>query len=296
MYSMENESPLSRRTVLKGTVAGALGSSAFSGLASATGNSQGQSQSCSCPSGTRLVAKFENEDGELVFEKTDTEMSPSDNFSFSNISYKEDDPEEIMSLEWDSFPYTVTEVVIKTGDGCFDSESDAVSIDSEEPGSGSIDVSEIGKKALSNIHFCAPAFFQLDAANTESPYEIGNPTRTYEGIAGGGEYGCVGYRLTAGGRINEDFSSYSTIEPNDDCTEAELTLVPKRVPPEADGNVSVISADAPAFLPKSGNSDYREAIIDEQVIFDEDARKYTESDVGTEFTHTVSIPQPQPDS
>lgn len=283
---MSNEPPLQRRTILRGAVAGAMGISGVSGMAAADKKGSGQ---CSIPDSTRLVAKFENVEGSLVPEKTDTKMSPFSNFSFSNIQYKEGDEEEIMYLEWDSYPYTVTDVIVKTGDGCFN-----VSPDSTEPGAGTIDMSSLGsgKKALSFVKFCAPAFYQLDAANTTSPYEIGDPTRTYEGIAAGGSYGCVGYRLTADGPINEDFADYSTIVPNDDCTQATLTVRPERVPPKADGNVSVISADAPAFLPKGGDDDYRQAIIDEQVIYDEHARTYTSDDIGQSFDHTVRIPQP----
>lgn len=268
---------------------GAITGSALTGVVSANGNNHPVSNgnddaSCSCPDGTRLVAKFENVDGDLVFEKTDTKMSPSDNFDFSNVQYKEGDPEEIMYVEWDSYPYTVTHVVVKTGDGCH-------TIETEGSTSGTIDVSSWTKKALSNIHFCAPAFYQLDAANTASPYEIGNPTRPYEGIAGGGEYGCVGYRLNAWSRIDDDFENYSTILPNNDCTQASLSFTLKQVPPAANGTVSVICADAPAFLPQSGDSGYKQAIIDEQTIYDEDAVTYTQSDVGESFTHTVNIPQ-----
>lgn len=241
------------------------------------------------PSGTRLIAKFENEDGVLEPEygATDTKMSPWDNFSFEITEVKEGDPEEIMKLTWDAYPYTVTDVFVKTGDGCFHVEPDTT-----EPGSGTVNLWEFGKKALSHIEFYAPAFFQLDAANTAAPYQIGGPTRPYEGIAGGGSYGCVGYRLNAWSRIDADFNSYSTILPNTDCSEATLTFNLKRVPPADGGSISVICAEAPAFLPSGGDQAYRQAIIAEQVIYDEDAVTYTQADVGNTFSHTVSIPQP----
>ncbi|MDS0276765.1 malectin [Halomicroarcula sp. S1AR25-4] len=102
---------------------------------------------------------------ELVFEKTDTDLDPASNFSFPTITLDEDD--EIESLEWDSYPYTITDIVVKAGPDCENV------LDGQEM-SGSVTPSN--GKAIGNIRFCAtaPVIRPLYQANAGGGFTASN--------------------------------------------------------------------------------------------------------------------------
>ncbi|QIO22807.1 malectin domain-containing carbohydrate-binding protein [Haloarcula sp. JP-L23] len=184
----------SRRAVLKGTVAGAIGVTGLTGTAAATRN-DGKG-TCSNPDGTQLIAKYEatdtDDDGknELVFEKTDTGLDPASNFSFA-ITPDEDD--EIKSLAWDSYPYTITDIVVKAGPDC-----EHMSVDQKMHGS----VTPSNGKAIGNIRFCAtaPVIRPLYQANAGGGFTASNgdqwdPLTDYL-VAGGDQTASFGQSLS----------------------------------------------------------------------------------------------------
>lgn len=284
------ERRINRRTVLKG--ASVAGGAAILGTtpAAANGNKGGNGKggACGCPDGMWQVAKFENVEGELIFEKTGIpKLDPSDDFTFSNIHLKngEDDPEEIAKVDWNSYPYAINHVTVKTGDGCFNIEledelpgPDGVQTGSEE---GAIDIADLDtNKAISHIVFCAQPFWQIDLANTSSPYDIGNVDSGgfVHGAVGTG-FGCIGRE--AGPYGKGWLGGYNGFQIKGDCERVKVAFEVLSEPPNADGNISLITAVAPAFLPKrSGNEDRWWDIADEQVIYQEDNKQYDADSLG----------------
>lgn len=249
-------------------------------------------ESCQPPDDTWLVAKFENVDGSFQFDESGMPLlDPSGSFTFSDVEYKEDDPEEITSFDWESTPYAITDVIVKAGPECF--------TNSHRPGDlpgggvtgtfeGSVDIEELGtKKAVSYVAFYAIPYWQVDIANTASPYEIGSPTTFVEGGAGSGDV-CIDWLVGPHNLDKAGLTEYSSLSAADDCETVSTSFTIADVPESADGNISVISALAPALLdlghPSAG------AVIAEQQIYDEDARTYGEGDIGDSFVHTVDIP------
>jgi hypothetical protein len=267
---------LSRRTALKSTGTAAIGLGVLSNTAIAS------EQSCPCPDGTILLAKFQvnDETGKIEFEKGseifDLDSSP---LTFSNKVYKEDDPNELVAFDWEADPFFVGSIQIKAGRDCFEIELE------EAAPSGTVDVRELNDntnptRAISNFSFCQPVWFQVDFVEEDAPLEP--PRYGGEGlisaIVGNSDQGEVSQRLFS----KKDLVDNPDIVVSADKTTASVNFEVVDQPAE---DLLLASYIVPGPIGLSGSRPQ----IDEQILFDYVAKSY---EVGDEDTLTVNLPTP----
>lgn len=154
---------IDRRTVLKGaatgTGIGVAGLSGFSGTVGAKGRGKGASEPCDGCGG--LLAKYEWEDGEFMFEKG-RESLAIEGSDFDLTVTKWNDDGEPLAFDWSSDDgiYDATCLTVKTGEDTFKQEGDWRT-------SGSFDAAEWDEEgpvqAISYVALCIEcAFWQVD--------------------------------------------------------------------------------------------------------------------------------------
>lgn len=178
---------LTRRAALK-TVGGTFALLGASGVATANGPPEGagngppegtgngppgeaRNNSCACPDGTVLLAKYEVEDGELVYEKDGDFLNVGDDYTFEVTDTKDDG--EILGFEVETDDttddiYPFDGLTVKTGEGCYQKTAllsdenmsleggqsetfDARNFDEDDP-----------VQAVSNVQICTRPSWQAD--------------------------------------------------------------------------------------------------------------------------------------
>ena len=174
----EYSDDVTRRTIL-GVSGGVIGAGALS--STVTANGQGNSGGPpgggppggppdgknTCPEGTVLLAKYEVEGDEFVFEKDSDYLGVGDAFDLTVTKTKDGDDGEILAFEIEDplGVYDIRTLSVKAGPNVFrkqiddtDGEFDAEEFDDSPP-----------VQAISNVLVCARVWWQVDFGRGEVP-------------------------------------------------------------------------------------------------------------------------------
>jgi hypothetical protein len=185
-----------RRSVLRAIGAGGVGSVGLAGAVSGRSDGKGgpngkgkpgsksssrtRHNGCPCPDGQTLLAKYEVQDGEFVFEKgRETLGVDGDQFTFSEVVTKNGEDDEIVGFDWDSGSLCVTSVTVKYGpetetvDVCEDATDECDVIQNEGCAGSTCGSVAVEEYAVSYVAFCTRVLWQLDlvTGSVESPPE-----------------------------------------------------------------------------------------------------------------------------
>lgn len=174
---MDDKTTSSTRRTVIGAAGSALALGAVPGLASAGGKGKGGGDNGggppsdaknSCPEGTVLLAKYEVEEGEFVFEEDSDFLETGDVFEFTITDTK--DGGEVLAFDFEDSKgaYDVHTISVKTGAGVFQK-----SFEEEKKYRGSFDAKKFDTEdpvqAVSNVLICSKVFWQVDLGIREIP-------------------------------------------------------------------------------------------------------------------------------